>query len=122
MPGSETYCALNCALLGWEANRILSCGEPANFFRLGAQRSHIGAQVIRERLGTHLIPVEQLTVGGYAKIDDEDDRAEKIRVDYQAFLRARAELMMEPMHALCAGLNWPKEGLPKAKKAKAKAS
>ncbi len=122
MPGSETYCALNCALLGWEANRILSCGEPAAFFRLGAQRSHIGAQVIRDRLSTHLIPVEQLSAGGYAKIDDADDRAEKVRVDYQAFLRARAELMMEPMHALCAGWNWPKESLPKAKKPKAKAS
>jgi hypothetical protein len=121
MPGSETYRALNCALLGWESNRILSCGEPANYFRLGAQRSHIGAQVIRDRLATHLIPVEQLSVGGYAKIGDEDDRAEKVRVDYQAFLKARAELMMEPMHALCEGLNWPEESLPEPKKAKAAA-
>ena len=122
MPGSETYRALNCALLGWESNRILSCGEPAAFFRTGAQRSHIGAQVIRDRLATHLIPVEQLSVGGYAKIDDEDDRAEKVRVDYQAFLRARAELMLEPMRALCEGRNWPKEGLPKGAKTKAKAA
>jgi hypothetical protein len=72
--------------------------------------------VIRDRLSSHLVPVAQLSVGGYAKIDDEDDRAEKVRVDYQAFLRARAELMMEPMHALCEGRDWPKEGLPKAGK------
>jgi hypothetical protein len=99
--------------LGWEANRILACGEPADYFRLGAKRSHIGAQVIRDRLSTHLIPVDALSVGGYANIDDPDDRAEKIRVDYQSFLRARAELMMAPMYALCEGRNWPKESLPK---------
>ena len=95
---------------------------PSAFFRTGAQRSHIGAQVIRDRLATHLVPVEQLSVGGYAKIGDEDDRAEKVRVDYQAFLKARAELMMEPMHALCEGRNWPKESLPKDAKKNAKAA
>ncbi len=112
MPGSETYRALNCVLLTWESNRILSSSEPIEYFRAGAKRAQLGAQVIRDRLASHLIPIEQLSVGGYAKIKDEDDRAEKIRIDYQNFLRARAELLLEPIEALCAGKDWPKERLP----------
>jgi hypothetical protein len=121
MPGAETYRALNCALLTWETNRILSSGEPIEYFGAGAKRSQLGAQVIRDRLESHLVPVEPLAVGGYGKIRDEDDRAEKIRVDYQNFLKARAELMMEPIEALCAGKNWPEETLP-AEERTAKAS
>ena len=107
MPGSETYTALNCALLTWETNRILSAKEPANYFRDGAKKSQVSPQAIRDRLATHLIPVDELSVGGYGQIRDKDDRAEKIRVDYQNFLRARAELMMGPIHRLCEGRDWP---------------
>ena len=56
---------------------------------------------------SHMIPVEELSVGGYSKIRDKDDRAEKIRVDYMTFLRARAEMVLEAIYALCEGRNWP---------------
>jgi hypothetical protein len=112
MPGSETYCALNCALLTWETNRILSAKEPLLYFRDGAKRSKVNPHAIRDRLVTHLIPVEELSVGGYSQIKDKDDRAEKIRVDYQNFLRARANMLLDPIHALCEGKNWPGDRLP----------
>lgn len=116
MPGSETDRALNCALLTWETNRILSAKEPLYYFREGAKRTHVGPQAIRDRMATHLIPVDELSVGGYSQIRDEDDRAEKIRVDYQNFLKARAELMVEPMELLCDGLDWPEQSQPAKKK------
>ncbi len=107
MPSSETYCVLNCALLTWETNRILSAKEPLNYFREGSKKSHVDPHALRDRLASHMIPVDQLAVGGYSKIRDQDDRAEKIRVDYMTFLRARAELMLEPIYALCEGKKWP---------------
>ncbi len=107
MPSSETYCALNCALLTWETNRILSAKEPLNYFREGSKKSQVDVHSLRDRLSSHMIPVEELSVGGYSKIRDKDDRAEKIRVDYMTFLRARAEMMLEAIYALCEGRSWP---------------
>lgn len=121
MPGTETYRALNCGLFTWESNRVLSAKEPAGYFKEGAKKSLLNPEQIRARLETHLVPVEALNVGGYGRIKDKDDRAEKILVDYNAFLRARAEMLRGPMDALCQGRPWPEAGAaqPSDKRAKA---
>ena len=120
MPGSETYRALNCALLTLETHQIFEAHEGRRFFKGKSEPKYFVADKIKERLQSHLVPVEHLPLYDYAEIKDPDDRAEKVRVDYQSFLRARAKLMETAIHDLCEGKDWPNAGaarLPRLKNA-----
>lgn len=95
--------ALNCALITWNTNRAISAKEPIKYLRERVERAALGETEIRRRLTTHYIPYEELNVGNYAGIDDENVRAARIRADYEAFLEARADLVLGPIAALCNG-------------------
>ena len=105
MPNSECFPALNCVLVTWDLQRLLSA-QPRSLFK----KRDLNREVILDRLRSHAVPLDHLPQDSYAKIRDPDDRAEKIRVDYQAFLKARAELLVEAIEALCDGKDWPGEG------------
>lgn len=67
------------------------------------ERADLGEDDIRRRLATHYVPYNELAVGNYGAIGDQDARAEKVRSDYETFLDKRADLLLEPIAALCRG-------------------
>ena len=98
--------ALNCALVTWNTNRNISAKEPVAYLRERAERAPLGEGQIRHRLNSHVIPFEALNVGGYSGIADTEERAKKIRSDYEGFLHARAEAMHRAIKQLCSGDEW----------------
>ena len=100
---SEINRALNCALITWNTNRNISAKEPIRYLRERVERSALGEDEIRRRLATHYIPYEELNVGNYQSLGDETSRARRVCADYNAFLNARAALMLPPINALCRG-------------------
>ena len=84
----DTYVnrALNCALVTWRTNRKIAANSPKEYIEDRAAAANLGEDEVRHRLASHLIPYDQL-IGG----------------DYEAFLGARAELMLGHIRALCDG-------------------
>ena len=97
--------ALNCALVTWNTNRNISAKEPLAYLRERVERAPLGEEQIRSRLDSHIIPFERLNVGGYANIAEES-RAERIKSDYECFIRARAEAIHKVVKKLCSGEEW----------------
>jgi hypothetical protein len=112
LSGSESSRALNCALITMSTNRNVSAKEPLKYLSERINRADLGESVVRDRLRSHVVPFDDLNVGGYAKIAAADARQDKIRADYNAFLRKRAELIYSALNALCQGRNWPEESSP----------
>ena len=98
--------ALNCALLTWNTNRNISAKEPVTYLRERAERAPLGEEQIRNRLNSHIIPFDQLNVGGYSSIADVEEKSAKIKSDYAAFIKARARAMHQVIQKLCNGEDW----------------
>jgi hypothetical protein len=95
-----SYVALNCALITDKTNRTISCKEPIRYLKERYQWTE--EALVDQRLGSHLIPVVELAQGNYDKMAEEQAN-EKIRFDYAAFLRARAQLISQGAKQLCSG-------------------
>ena len=80
----ETYRALNCALITWKTNRVISDKEPVEYLLERANASNLGEEEIKSRLSTHLVDYDTLNSGDYFK-----------------FLEKRAENIKEVMENLC---------------------
>jgi hypothetical protein len=102
LPERQIYRALNCALISWKTNRTIAAKEPLQYLRERVDGAALGEEEIRARLRTHYVPFDELAVG-YANVSDTVLRSQKIRADYERFLTRRAELLLEPIAALCAG-------------------
>lgn len=107
VPENESFRALNCTLITWNTNRNISAKEPLRYLRERVERADLGETEVRVRLASHLIPYDQLNVGGYNEIKDSDARAARIRQDYERFLDARAALIVDAVGRLCRGTRWP---------------
>jgi hypothetical protein len=59
-------------------------------------------EIVRERLESHLIPIQELANGGYEGLS-EVEKTEKIKSDYDLFLRKRAELVVKTVGLLVNG-------------------
>lgn len=99
----EVYRALNCALITWSTNRNISAKEPIRYLRERVEGATLGEDEIRRRLASHYIPYDALAVGNYNELTDARSRREKVRADYDRFLDERAQLLLDPIAALCAG-------------------
>ncbi len=84
VPDAQIYRALNCALVTWRTNRHMSDKEPERYLAERLTDADPGADEIRQRLATHLIPYDEMVAG-----------------DYPAFLQRRAEMLDEAMRSLC---------------------
>lgn len=78
--------ALNCALVSWATNRKVGAQTPSEYISKRADAAHLGMEVVRQRLESHLVPYDAL-----------------ISDDYDAFLNARAERLHADMLKLCEG-------------------
>lgn len=102
--------ALNCALVTWNTNRNISAKEPVKYLRERVERATLdqgqskwAEEQIKSRLASHVIPYDELNVGGYANITCDGVRADRIREDYETFLQARAKMIHEVIVRLCNG-------------------
>lgn len=57
---------------------------------------------MRERLHSHLIPVNELANGGYEGLS-EADKSGKLKADFDAFIQKRAELVVRVVKLLVEG-------------------
>lgn len=99
----DIYRALNCALITWKTNRTIAAKEPLIYLRERVERADLGEGEIRRRLASHYVPFDELAVGRWDGIADAAERQEILRRDYDAFLFQRAEILLEPINALCDG-------------------
>ena len=102
--------ALNCILITMNTNRNISAKAPLRYLKERIDRADLGEGVVRDRLRSHIVPFDELNVGGYFEIKSPEERAKKIRNDYETFIRARAEKVRNALKALVEGRNWPNEG------------
>ena len=102
----DAYRALNCALVRGHESKD-RCKRAARVPARADCGCPVGRRRGAEALGSHLIPYDELAVGGYDQIADSKSRASKIVQDYRRFLLARAEMMGEVMKTLCRGEVWP---------------
>jgi len=99
----EIYRALNCALISWRTNRTIAAKPPIAYLRERIDGADLGMEEIARRLATHYVPFGELNAGGYDKLGDPTRRGDQLRTDYEAFLRARADLLLPAISALCDG-------------------
>lgn len=101
LEGDQIYRALNCALITWRTNRVISNKDPVSYLKERAQNSSLGHEELIRRLRTHLIPFEPLSVG-YDGLDGEE-KSNRVKADYSVFLEKRAEIMERAVVAACNG-------------------
>ena len=58
--------------------------------------------IVDERLQSHLIPIHELANGGYENLSDAQ-KATKLSYDFDAFLRQRANLVIDAAQLLASG-------------------
>ena len=104
---TDPYRALNCALVTWNTNRNIAAKEPLRYLQERTTRAILGEDEVRRRLQSHLVPYDQLAVGGYTNILDAQERESRIARDYEEFLSQRALLIRPAITALCRGEVWP---------------
>ena len=105
---SDSYRALNCALITWNTNRNISAKEPILYLQERTRGAMLGEDEVRRRLKSHLVPYDELAVGGYSTITDRAVRASTIAQDYRTFRLRRASMMREVIKMVCGGEVWPK--------------
>jgi len=101
IPHENIYRAVNCALITWRTNRVISAKDPIQYLEERANNSSLGECDLQRKLKTHLIPYKHLAVG-YSKVSDEE-RLSKVKSDYDAFCEARASLLAKAASVACEG-------------------
>ena len=96
----EGSLALNCALITDTTNISIGRKEPLRYLK--DRYEWASETIVRERLQSHLIPIDELANGGYEGLSDSEKR-EKIKEDFVAFLRKRAGLIVKAVKQLAEG-------------------
>lgn len=81
----QIFLSVNCAVVTWNTNRNISDKEPERYLSERREGTSLGEGEVRTRLGTHLIPYEEMTSG-----------------DYDAFIARRSEMIHAAMLKLCS--------------------
>lgn len=96
----NSFLALNCALITDKTNMAIGRKDPLDYLK--DRYEWTSEAIVRERLQSHLIPIEELTNGGYEELSTEQ-KNEKLKADFAAFMRRRAELLINAVKCLAAG-------------------
>lgn len=94
------FLALNCALISDKTNISIGRKDPLEYMK--DRYEWTSKDIVRERLQSHLIPIKKLANGGYEGLSEED-KSEKLKNDFEAFIRSRAELVMKAVKLLAGG-------------------
>ncbi|MDN7026012.1 hypothetical protein FGU65_14155 [Methanoculleus sp. FWC-SCC1] len=96
----NSFLALNCALIADTTNMAIGRKDPLRYLK--DRYEWTSETIVRDRLQSHLIPIRELANGGYEGLS-EPEKNEKVKADFEAFLRARAELMLRAARQLAEG-------------------
>lgn len=100
--GIKSFLALNCALITNKTNRTIGRKDPLDYLK--NRYEWINQETVDKRLSSHLIPIQELANGGYNDLNEEAKK-EKIKKDFNQFLKKRAELIYLAAKKLCDGQN-----------------
>lgn len=98
----NSYLALNCALITNTTNRDIGRKSPLEYLK--DRYAWTTKERVHERLSSHLIPIDELSNGGYDGLD-EKKKEQKIKNDFEKFLKMRAIMMSLAANKLCGGEN-----------------
>lgn len=98
--GIDSYRALNCAFITWKTNRIIGRKDPLEY--LQDRVVWAGEEWVRERMKSHLLDFDALSKATYQGLDG-DQLAARVKPDFEAFLRARANVVHTVLTALAKG-------------------
>jgi len=87
--GEQSGKALNCALITWKTNRVISDKEPIKYLLERSEAASLGEEEIKYRLSTHLIEYSDL-----------------LAEDYSLFVENRAKALNQKIIRLCKGIEW----------------
>lgn len=96
----ESYLALNCALITNTTNRTIGRKDPLIYLK--ERYEWTTEEIVNHRLKSHVIPVNELSNGGYENLSEEHKK-DKIKNDFDLFLTQRAELIHKAVKKLCNG-------------------
>jgi len=96
----DSFLALNCALISGKTNRKISRKDPLQYLK--ERYEWITEEIVDERLNSHLIPIAELANGGYESLR-EAEKNEKLKNDFQTFIKRRAELICKAVPSLVEG-------------------
>lgn len=98
--GMDGFFALNCALIKDKTNISIGCKEPLTYLK--DRYTWTSEPIVRERLQSHLIPVDELANGGYEGLTVEQ-KTEKLDRDFKNFMQKRAVLVLNAAKRLSEG-------------------
>jgi len=96
----NSFLSLNCALISDKTNVSIGRKDPLKYLKDRYEWST--EAIVQERLQSHLIPIQELANGGYEELSTID-KAQKIRGDFNLFLKKRAELVVKAVKLLVDG-------------------
>jgi len=96
----NSFLALNCALIADKTNISIGRKDPLEYMK--DRYKWTSKEIVSERLQSHLIPINELATGGYEGLSDEN-KIEKLKNDFDAFTRHRAEIIMKAVYLLAGG-------------------
>jgi len=95
-----SFLALNCALISDKTNISIGRKDPLEYLK--DRFKWTSEEIVKERLRSHLIPLDELANGGYEDLSDEQ-KTEKLKSDFEKFIRCRADLVIKAMKLLAEG-------------------
>ena len=98
--GIDSFLALNCALISDKTNISIGRKDPLEYLK--DRYRWTSKEIVKERLQSHLIPIDELANGGYEGLSDEH-KVEKLKNDFNAFIRRRAIYIMKAVNVLANG-------------------
>lgn len=96
----NSFLALNCALITGKTNRNIGRKDPLVYLK--ERYKWADEEIVNSRLNSHLIPIKELSNGGYEGLETEE-RIEKIQKDFDAFLDTRANYILKAIDLLTEG-------------------
>jgi len=98
--GINSFLALNCTLISDKTNISIGRKDPLDY--MTDRYKWTSKEIVNERLQSHLIPIHELANGGYEGLSEEQ-KTEKLKNDFDAFIRRRAELVLKAVKLFANG-------------------
>ena len=96
----DSFLALNCALITGKTNRNIGRKDPLVYLK--ERYKWADEEIVNSRLNSHLIPIKELSNGGYEGMDKEE-RVDKIQTDFYSFIEKRADYVLKAIDLLTEG-------------------
>ncbi|MBA7535443.1 hypothetical protein ES705_27699 [subsurface metagenome] len=96
----NSFLSLNCALISDKTNISIGHKDPLEYMK--DRYEWTSEEIVSERLQSHLIPIRELANGGYEGLSEEQ-KTEKLKNDFDEFIRRRAEIVMKAVKLLADG-------------------